>query len=243
MKKAIIFAVAALCVSVAQAVTTSWYSTHPTSNSSGTSAENLYSGARTEIAGVQLGLTDAGITDKVAISRVNFAINSSGNFIVNNNVMNSIYAQLICDTETVVKGVRAQLYVNDSSIKYSPNGTSGEAQAGSNKPYNGVEPNTSSGGYGFLSFDLDGVTLDPEKSYKLMFYTNEDCTTDTGTTVTLLEQSGITANKNIYLKADGTALSNAAALVWYEGTIVPEPTVLALLALGVAGLALKRKVA
>lgn len=225
MKKGLLFTLAVLCVSAAQAVTTNWYS-----NSSST---NNYTAT---CSGVQLNLGEAGVEYAAQVSRVNFMINSSSNFIAN-NTMTTLYASLIvaADSSVLKSGIVAQMYTNANIT--SPEG----AKVGGNQAYAGGSS------FGFLSFNLDGIQLDADTNYKLCFYTDESCTQSASISLRGYWDSSRDP-ENVYLDANGDEVVHqnvaVSAHTWYAGTaVVPEPTVLALLALGAAGLALKRKVA
>ena len=213
MKKAFLFALAALCVSAVQAVTVSWSNISPTATVLGNvcDGDSLLSLVLTAQEGVSSG-TKVALNSITILSRTDntnqahyfaFDYTSNDNKGTLSNRVDNTGTVTINGTEyTTLKYVFSEPYILTVGSTY----TLTAVHDNGNKFYWTNDPNTAGyvkGGFGTIV-------------------------------------SNVTSEAPLLVGGNGTTW---APLYTIDATIVPEPTALALLALGVAGLALKRKVA
>lgn len=202
MKKFMLFALAALCVSAAQAVTINW-------------TNDVGFGDFTATGRVEMTVKFVAVEDTPMGANPMFKI---GNLNFYNNTGNNLGIQLGSGGTTQTQG------------DFSNTRLTG-----------GVSENFPENTFTFY-FDVDENGSWEASQYKIVFANNN-----------VEGPKNFTSNAKLTLTTDeietwttlttGTMTVTSVTLSGDGLTIVPEPTALALLALGVAGLALKRKVA
>ena len=227
MKKAILTAAfAALALGAAQALTERWsIETGWTAYGAANTDVSMANGAHYDLSLSSIAYTGHGISDSNAtaakliladntITNLGFLIFSSGDW-------NSDAAKAI-----------GLAIVKDSQVLAVSTGTHYEFNRGEgNKPFPGQNFK------GFISFDFgDGFEMGTYDTFTVYFLN----TTTPSADLTFDDLSG-----NYYTETGPTICADAQGNLTYRATgeLIPEPTALALLALGVAGMALRRKVA
>ena len=228
MKKAILTAACAvLALGAAQALTERWsIETGWTAYGAANTNVSMANGAHYDLSLSSIAYTGTGISDSNAtaakliladntITNLGFLIASSGDW-------NSDAAKAI-----------GLAIVKDSQVLAVSTGTHYEfARGEDNKPFRGQQ-NTK----GFISFDFgDGFEMGTYDTFTVYFLN----TTTPSADLTFDDLSA-----NYYTETGPTICADAQGNLTYRatGALIPEPTALALLALGVAGMALRRKVA
>lgn len=206
MKKAFLFALAALCVSVAQAVTITWSTMQGNAVSSdGKYATNSVTFNLSKVAGCVT--STIGTNTSAYLQSIVFAGRSDGdsNYNVSYAVLKDANSNILGTSTSYTKDTNVNMLVAASNGYTTYNRTA-------------------------HTFAFDDIFIeDMTANYTLTFYNTSDANVQLGYSVVKNSPEG---SNSVWTPAMTVTLNT-----------VPEPTVLALLALGVAGLALKRKIA
>lgn len=155
------------------------------------------------------------------VTNVSLALYGTGNW---NQTSDKVVGLVILDSSNKVVAVSTQTHYQF-------------AGADGNKPFPG---SNASGGAAYLSFDFDGFVAETGEEFTIQFVNTTNPSTDW-----VGQDFDSALSSHEYDNPDGNLVANASGDLAFrvEVTPLPEPTALALLALGVAGLALRRKVA
>ena len=210
-------AIAALALGAAQAATTGWTADpNPASSAQQQAISSLTSGLE-----ISLG-SFTSFSGSAESATTALFTPSSGNTYTVTNLGFAIWSSGQWDVNGALN--IGAIVVQEGSIVAASTATVTQfagAGQGTNHYYAGTSDK------GFISFDFEGFEAAYDGSYTVYFVN----TTDTSdiTTENLSE--------SLY-NVSGVGIVNGA----YRATLLPEPTALALLALGVAGVALRRRV-
>ena len=216
MKRTLLTAAfAALALGAAQAATTGW-TAYP-GNPQQTAIASYSSGVAFSLGSL------TSFSDNIENNAAALFTPSAGNTYTVTNLAFAIWSESQWSAEDAMDiGV---VVVQNNTIVAASTATATQF-GGTGGDANHAYPGT--GDKGFISFDIAGFEATYGESYTVYFVNTADA-------------SGITYDdiaSNRYT-VDGVYLVNGA----YRATLLPEPTALALLALGVAGVALRRRVA